>query len=86
MNKIYIKEKNISKRVSIPMGDLKPGEIAIIVDSTHMDFGHIVRRSMMQCVFWVEDMSRPELDGGWTNPDCQLQVELLPKAYITVTV
>ena len=61
---------------TIPMRDMQPGDIGIVVDAEDYS-GHTVMRTLSAGHFEVMDLSQPGIDACWTDQN-YLKVKLLP--------
>lgn len=67
----------------ISMSEMKPCEVAKIVDERH--HGNIVMRTQSSEVFEVMNLTNFKKDRCWSSPSCPLKVQLL-NAEITVKI
>ena len=70
-----MEEDIVNKRI-VPMKDMKPLEIGIIVEKGSNYIGNYVLRTAYTSNFEVMDLSNPGEDSCWTEPE-EIKVELL---------
>ena len=81
MNRIVIEKDETGNPPTIPMREMKPGEVARVAEGVYI--GHIVRRTVSAQEFQVERLTESRVDACWTgNP--LIAVELMPEAVIIV--
>jgi hypothetical protein len=61
------------------MKDLKPCEIAVIVDNVNDYYGEIVMRTANDSAFEVMSLSKPGRNRCWTMPTIKILVKKLKK-------
>lgn len=75
---LKIKEiKNESGPKVIKMGDMKPLQVAKIIESSSARLGNLVMRTATANHFEVIDLSDPGEEACWIQPS-RIRVELLP--------
>lgn len=58
----------------IPMSQMKPMQVGIIVDDSYN--GNYVMRTQNSTQFEIINLSKPNIDGCWDNDDCPIRVRL----------
>jgi len=71
------REEPQEKNDTIPMGEMKPLQIAMVVEVGHEYFGEIVMRTSKSCTPEIMILSSPKTDSFWCE-GCSLKVRLLP--------
>jgi hypothetical protein len=69
-----IKENYFAEDGLIGIGELKPCEIAVIVDRSCDYFGEIVMRTSSDSKFEVMSLSKPGENKCWTYPSIQAKI------------
>jgi len=76
-------EKEGKEEKVIPMSEMKPCEVGIILDADY--HGNIVMRTQSSEVFEVMNLTNFKEGECWSSPKCPLKVQLL-NAEITVKI
>jgi hypothetical protein len=74
-----IKQEEQSVDKIIPMSQMQPLQVGVIVVDDPTYEGHYVMRTQSAHRFEVMNLSKPSPDFCWTNDGCTLKVRLLRK-------